>query len=112
MLHDYDLGWAELIDCLVQRLEAEVGFQRVRVATDQHLPGIPVHGGDQIEEATAHRDLGDVSTPDLIGPFHAQPTQQVRVGLMPLRGSAPSHTCKYVLAGNGYQASGRSASSA
>ena len=66
----HDLGWAELVDRLVQSLHAEVGFQRVRYPPGQHLPGIQVHDGDQIEEAKAHRDVGDVSTPDLIGPLH------------------------------------------
>ena len=70
LIRVHDLGRAELMDRLVQSLHAEVGFQRVGYPPGQHLPGIPVHDGDQIEEATAHRDVGDVSTPDLIGPLH------------------------------------------
>jgi hypothetical protein len=71
----HDLGRAELVDCIVPRLDAEVSLQGVRYPQGQHLPGGPVHDGDQVEEAAAHRDVGDVGIPDLIGPLHAQPTQ-------------------------------------
>jgi len=47
-----------------------------------------VHDGNQIEEATAHWDVSDFSASDLIGPFHAQSTQQIGGSLMPLRGPA------------------------
>ena len=50
----HDRGRVEPVDGLVQRLDAEVGFQRVRDAPGQNLPGKPVHDGDQIEEATTH----------------------------------------------------------
>lgn len=69
MLNVHDLGRAELVERLVQRLDAEVGFQRVRDAPGQNLPGKPVHDGDQIEEATTHGQVGDVGTPDLIEPL-------------------------------------------
>ena len=47
----HDLGRAELVDRLVQRFDAEVSLQRVGYPPGQHLPGIPVHDGDQKEEA-------------------------------------------------------------
>jgi len=37
----HDLGRAELVDRLVQRLDAEVGLQRVRYPPSQHLAGEP-----------------------------------------------------------------------
>ena len=76
------------MDRLVQSRYAEVGFQRIRYPPSQHLPSIPVYYGDQIEEALSHRQIGDVGTPDLVGPFDPQATQQVRVDLVPLRGLA------------------------
>lgn len=88
MIGIHDLGRAELEDSLVQRFDAEVGFQRVGDPPGQHLPGLPVHDGNQIEEAAPHRPVGDVGAPDLIGPFHAQSTQQIGLGLVPLRGFA------------------------
>lgn len=81
----HDLGRAELVDGLVQRLEAEVCLQRVRYPPSQHLAGEPVHDGHQVEKAFPHRQVGDVRAPDLVGPVHPQPTQQIGVGLVPLR---------------------------
>ena len=73
MLHVYEVGPAELVDGLVQRLDAEVGFQRVRDAPRQHLAGEPVHDGDQMEEAAMHGQAGDVGAPDLSGPLYPRP---------------------------------------
>jgi len=39
----HDLGRTELVDGLIQRLEAELGLQRVRDAPGQHLAREPVH---------------------------------------------------------------------
>jgi hypothetical protein len=71
----HDLRRAELLDRLVQRLDAEVSLQGVRYPLGQYLSGEPVHDGDQIEEAAAHGQVGDVGAPNLIGPFHAQPAK-------------------------------------
>jgi hypothetical protein len=84
----HDLGRAELVDRLVQRLDAEVGLKRVRYPPSPHLAGVPVHDGDQIEEAFAHRQVGDVGAPDLVGPLDPQTAQQIGVGLVLLRGPA------------------------
>ena len=67
LIRVHDLGWAELVDGLVQRLEAKVGFQRVRYPPGQNLAGEPVHAlrrlkaiayrpkdRHQIQEALAH----------------------------------------------------------
>ena len=45
----------------------------------------PVHDGDQVEEASSHRQIGDVGAPDLVGPIDPQATQQVGVDLVPFR---------------------------
>ena len=70
-------GRAEVVDRLVQRLDAEVGLKCVGDAPGQHLPGIPVHDGDQIQKAPAHRDVGDIGTPDLVGRLDPQPAPQI-----------------------------------
>jgi hypothetical protein len=49
----HDLAWAEAVDRLVQRLNAEVGLEGVRDAPGQHFAGEPVHDGDQVEEPYA-----------------------------------------------------------
>lgn len=69
----HDLGQAELVDGLVQRLDAEVGRPltgrclhantergRVRDAPCEDLPGMPVHDGNEIQEPPSHRQVGDV----------------------------------------------------
>lgn len=84
----HDLGRAELMDRLVHGLDAEVGFQRVRDAPGQNLPGEPVHDCDQVKEALSHRQVGNVGAPDLVGPLHPQPAQQIGIGLVALRGLA------------------------
>ena len=66
-------GGAELVDRLLQRLDAEVRLQRIRDAPSSHFAGEPVHDGDQIEEAFAHVQVGDVGAPDLDWPLHPCP---------------------------------------
>lgn len=53
----HDLGRAERVDRLVQRLDADLSLQRVRCPPGQNLAGEPVHDGDQIKEAFAHRQV-------------------------------------------------------
>ena len=43
----------------------------------------PVHDRDQIQEAAAHRNVGDVGAPDLVGPVDCQPLE--KVGINPMR---------------------------
>lgn len=78
------LGRAKLVDGLVQRLDAEVRFQRIGDPLGQHLAGEPVHNRDQVEEPTAHRQKRDVGRPDLIRSFHPQYIQQIWPDLVPL----------------------------
>ena len=84
----HDLGRAEAVDCLVQRLDAKISLQRVGDAPGQNFAGEPVHDGHQIEEAFAHGQVGDVGAPDLIWPLDPQTAQQIGVGLVSLRRAA------------------------
>ena len=45
----------------------------------QDLLGEPIHHVDQIDEATAHRDVDYVGRPNLVRPFNGQVPQQVAV---------------------------------
>ena len=92
----HDLGRAELVD----RLDADDHLKHVRYWLGQCFPRIPVHAGDQIQEATAHGQMGDVDALDLVGPIDPQASQQV--GGKPY---APSQL-------SSYRASGRLASAA
>jgi hypothetical protein len=84
----YYLGRAELVDRLVQSLEAEVRFQRVLYPPGQNFSGEPVHDGDQIQKPLSHRKVGDFGAPDLIGPVDPKSTQQIGISLATLRGLA------------------------
>ena len=42
----------------------------------------PVHDGDQGQEATLNRDVGDIGAPDLIGSIDLNPLEQIRVNPM------------------------------
>ncbi len=75
-------GRAEAVDRLIQSLDTEVGFQRVRDAPGQDLAGMPVYDRHQIQEAPSHWQVGDVCGPDLVGPIDAQPLQQVGIRLV------------------------------
>ena len=59
----HDLERAELVDRLIQRCDAEVGLKRVQYPPGQHLAGIPVHEGGEIEGATAQGQVGDIGAP-------------------------------------------------
>lgn len=50
----HDLGRAELVDGFVQRIDAELGLQRVRDTPGQNLARVPVHNGHEIQKAPPH----------------------------------------------------------
>lgn len=78
-----DLRSAEAGDRLLQRGDAEVSIHRIRQPPSQNLAAEPVHDGDQVQEASAHRDVGYVCAPDLVRPVDGQMPQQIRIGLVP-----------------------------
>ncbi len=84
LIHVHDPQWSEAVDRLVQRFNAEVGLQRVRYPPDQVLASEPIHVGDEIEESTAHLQVGEVGAPDLIWSFHPQTAQQIGVSFVAL----------------------------
>ncbi len=62
-----DLRAAILRDRLPYRVEAEVRGQRSGEPPGQHPATGPVQNGTQIHEAPAHRNVGDIGRPDVIG---------------------------------------------
>ena len=72
-----DLGRAIPLQGFLERLDAEARVQRVRQPPGQHMPARPVHDRYQVEEAAAHRDVGDVGPPDMVRPVDAQVLEQV-----------------------------------
>ena len=68
---------------LFQGCHAEIGGQGVGDAPTQHLAGVPVHDHHQVRKAVRHRHVGQVGTPDLVGPVDRQSPQSIRVDRMP-----------------------------
>ena len=66
----------------VERFNAEVGFHGVGHAPGQRLAGCPIHNRHKIQKAPAHRKIGDIRTPDMVGPRDRQILQQVRIDRM------------------------------
>ncbi|CDH44835.1 hypothetical protein BN874_1920002 [Candidatus Contendobacter odensis Run_B_J11] len=67
---------------LFQSRQAKVGLQGVGQRPAQDLATVPVHDRHQVQKALAHRDVGDVRAPDLIGLGHGQITQEIRIDLV------------------------------
>ena len=51
---------------------------------EKHPAGGPVHDRYQVQEALLDGDIGDVRTPDLIGPLDGEPPE--KVGVHPVLG--------------------------
>ena len=64
---------------LLDRLDAEVGRQRVGQPPRQHSATGPVQDREEILKATRHRTVRDISRPDMVGSGDLQMTEQIRV---------------------------------
>lgn len=73
---------------LLQRIAAEGCVHGVGQPPRQHIAAVPVDYRGQIHEALRHRNIGDVSAPDLIDPVDLHVAQQVRIDLVLGRGLA------------------------
>lgn len=62
----------------LQRLDAEVGLQGIRPPPCQDPPARPGHDGDEIPDATPHRDVGDIGAPDLFGAVDREAFRYIR----------------------------------
>jgi hypothetical protein len=72
-----DLGSAIPSERLLERLDTELGAERVGQSPRHHRVAHPVHDDHQIEKPLGHRDLGDVRAPNLIDPVDGDPTEEV-----------------------------------
>ena len=66
----------------IQSVNTEPGVHGVRQPPRQDMARRPVHDGDQGQEATLNRDVGDIGAPDLIGSIDLNPLEQIRVNPM------------------------------
>jgi len=73
-----DLGLAVPLQGVLDRLEVEIRGQSVGQPPGQHAPGSPIEYRSQVNEAFAHRDVGDDHGPDVVGFSNLQTAQQVR----------------------------------
>ena len=74
-----DLGRAVEGDGFAKRRHAEVTGHGVGHPLGEHLPRVPVHDRDEVEEALLERDVGDVRAPHLVRVIDAETPQQVGV---------------------------------
>lgn len=63
----HDLGRTKLVNGLLESINAEPGLQRVGDAPRQHFACVSVHDGNEIQDPAPHRQIGNVSTPHMIG---------------------------------------------
>jgi hypothetical protein len=63
-----DLGSPKMLDCLLERGDAEIARQRQRDPPRQDLSRRPVHDRHEIDEAARHGDVGDVGRADVVRP--------------------------------------------
>jgi hypothetical protein len=68
-----------------ERRQTEAGLHRIGQFPTEHVTAEPIHDGDQVEEAATHRNVRNIGTPDVIGPFDRDAAQQVRVDLVTRR---------------------------
>ena len=73
------------------RASSSASMQNDGIHGDRHPPGQhstaePVDDRCQIDEAARHGDVGNVHSPDLIGPRDREAAQQVRINLVSWRG--------------------------
>lgn len=73
-----DLGPPMSHHGLLDRGAAEVDINRIRQPPRQHPAARPIHHGDEVEEAAAHRDVGDFCAPDVVRSADIEPAQQIR----------------------------------
>jgi hypothetical protein len=82
-----DLGLAEA-ERRVERGQAEAGLHRIGKFPTEHEAAVPVHHGDQVQEAAAHRNVSNIGAPDVVGPEDLHAAQQIRVDLVTRRRAA------------------------
>ena len=70
---------------LLYSLDAKVGLQRNKHPPGKDTAGEPVHDGRKIDEATRHRNVGDVHRPELVEPSDRWGSQKIAVDLGPGR---------------------------
>jgi len=63
----------------VESRQAEAHIQRVRQFPTEHVAGMPIEDGDQVEEALGHGDVGNVGAPYFIRGGGRPVSKQVRI---------------------------------
>lgn len=78
-----DLRHSIAVNGHIHGIHAEIRRKGVGHPPRQHLSGIPIHDGHQIEEPPAHRNVGDVSYPNLVRPVDGEIPEQIGVDVAP-----------------------------
>ncbi len=78
-----DLRATVAVNGFSHRIQTEVGGQRVGEPPGEYPARVPVDHGEQVEEAPAHRDGGDVGCPHLIRSLDREIAQEVGMDFIP-----------------------------
>ena len=82
-----DFGLAEA-ERGVERGQTEASFQSVGEFPTEDETAEPIHDGDQVQKAAAHRDVSNIGTPDVVGALDRDAAQQVRIHFVTRRRAA------------------------
>ena len=74
----------------LENARAEIRILGVRHSPGENEPAKPIYDRDEVHKAALHRDICQVSAPDLIRSRDVHPSQQVGVNLVILRWNACS----------------------
>ena len=73
---------------VIKRMDTEIRLKGIGNAPGQDSAAIPVHDNDKIHKPTGHRNIGDVTGPNLVDVIDRQISEQIRENLMFRMGSA------------------------
>ena len=77
-----DGGRAIASQGLLDRLDAEVGRQRVGQPPRQHAATRPIHHREEIHEAPRHWNVGDIRRPHMVGACDLQVAKEIGIDLV------------------------------
>ena len=72
----------------MERDQAEAGFHRVGEFPTEHETAEPIHDGDQVQKAAAHRDVSNIGALDVVRSLDRDAAQQVRIHFVTRRRAA------------------------
>ena len=82
---------------LLEGLDTKVRLKGIGNPPGQNFAAVPVHDGHKVHKPTFHWNVGDIGSPDLVGPIDAQPSEQIGVNPVLRMGLTGSRLWVYCL---------------